>query len=188
MIIQERMSLNLASHPLRNRKLFYLFLSIIGVVLLAMLFLSGKIFLEYRTKAQEVKTSIAETNQLIMNAQNDQQKNAARVKQAVKNYKGKVDLVNNIILKKSFSWIEFLSDLENALPDSSYIISLAPTLTKDSRMLLKFKAVSPNVNELLKLINNLNALGFSQINPISEVENRRGLLITEISLSYERNI
>ncbi|UCC38249.1 MAG: hypothetical protein JSV96_10395 [Candidatus Aminicenantes bacterium] len=153
-----------------------------------MVFLSGKIFLEYRGKTREVKGSIAKTNQLIINAQNDQRKSAANVKQAVKNYRDKVDLVNNIILKKSFSWIEFLSDLESALPDSSYIISLAPTLTKDSRMLLKFKVVSPNVNELLKLINNLNALGFSQINPISEDENKRGLLITEISLSYERNI
>lgn len=188
MIMQERMNLNLASHPLRNRRLFYLCLSIIGAALLVMIFLSGKIFLEYRTKAQQVKTLIAKTNQLIMNAQNDQEKNEAGVKQAVKNYKDKVDLVNNIILKKSFSWMEFLSDLEQALPDSSYIISLAPTLTKDSRMQLKFKVASPRINELLKLINNLNALGFSQINPISEDENYRGLLITEISLSYERNI
>jgi Tfp pilus assembly protein PilN len=188
MIMHERMSVNLASHPLRNRRLFYLFLSIIGIVLIAMVFLSGKIFLEYRTKAQEVRTSVARENQLIIDAQNDQRKNAAQVKQAVKTYKDKVDLVNSIILKKSFSWIEFLSDLERALPDFSYIISLAPTLTKDSRMLLKFKVVSPDVNELLKLINNLNDLGFSQIYPISEDENRRGLLITEISLSYERNI
>ena len=188
MMIQERMSLNLASHPSRNRRLFYLFLSIIGVVLLAMVFLSGKIFLEYRTKAQEVKSTIAKTNQLILNAQNDQRKYEAGVRQAVKNYKDKVDLINDIILKKSFSWIEFLSDLERALPDSSYITSLAPTLTKDSRMQLKFKVVSPNINELLKLINNLIALGFSQINPQSEDENRMGLLITEIDLSYERDI
>jgi Tfp pilus assembly protein PilN len=186
--MQERMSVNLASRPLRNRRLFYLFLSIIGVVLIAMVFLSGRIFLEYRSKAQEVKTSVAKTSQLIIDAQNDQRKNAAQVKQAVKNYKDKVDLVNNIILKKSFSWIEFLSDLERALPDSSYIISLAPTLTKDSKMLLKFKVVSPEVNELLKLINNLKGLGFSHIYPQSEDENRRGLLITEISLSYERDI
>ena len=188
MIIQERMSLNLASHPLRNRRLFYLFFSIIGVVLLVMVFLSGRIFLDYRAKAQDVRASIANTNQLIMNAENDQRKNAAGVRQTVKNNKDKVDLVNNIISKKSFSWIEFLSDLESALPDSSYIISLAPTLTKDSRMLLKFKVVSPNVNELLKLINNLNALDFSQITPTSEDVNNRGLLITEISLSYERDV
>ncbi len=188
MTIPERTSLNLASHPLRNRRFFYLILSVVGIVLFASVFISGKIFLEYRTKTQKAKILIEETNQLIRTANDDQMNYAAEVSQAVKNHKDKVDLINSIILKKSFSWIEFLSDLESALPDSSYVISLAPTLTKDSRMQLKFKVISPSVNELVKLINNLNALGFSQINPISEDENNRGLLITEISLSYERNI
>jgi hypothetical protein len=188
MIERERLGLNLASHPLRNKRFFYLILSSLAVILLLVSFLAGKIFVEYKDKAQETKASIHRTDKLIKDAQRDEGDFSARIEDATIKYKGKVDLINSIILGKSFSWIEFLSDLENSLPDSSYIVSMAPTLAKDSKLQLSFKVAYSNVDDLLKLYNNLRALKFKQIKIISEAENEKGLLLSEISLNYEKDI
>ena len=188
MIASRRLSLNLASDPLRNRRFFYLLLSSLVAVLLLVSFFSGKTFIEYRSKTKEIKASIKKTDQMIKNAQRDEKNFSARVEEEVKSHKAKVDLINTIILGKSFSWIQFFSDLENSLPDSSYIVSLQPALTEDSKLQLRLKVASSGVNDLLKLIDNLKALKFNQIRIKSEAVNESGLLISEISLSYERNI
>ncbi|HDZ26730.1 hypothetical protein LCGC14_1611950 [marine sediment metagenome] len=188
MIERSRLSLNLASHPLRNRRFFYLILSSLVVALLLISFFAGKIFVEYKAKAQETRASVKRTDKLIKDVQRDEEDFSAKIEDAIIKYKGKVDLINSIILGKSFSWIEFLSDLENSLPDSSYIVSMAPTLAKDSKVQLSFKVVYSSVNDLLELYNNLKALKFNQIRIISEEENERGLFLSEISLNYEKDI
>lgn len=188
MIERTRLSLNLASHPLRNRRFFYSILSLLVVALLLISFFAGKIFVEYKAKAQETRASVKRTDKLIKDAQRDEEDFSAKIEDAIINCKGKVDLINSIILGKSFSWIEFLSDLENSLPDSSYIVSMAPTLAKDSKVQLSFKVVYSSVDDLLELYNNLKALKFNQIRIISEAENERGLLLSEISLNYEKDI
>ena len=188
MMPSKRLSLNLASHPLRNRRFFYLLLSSLGIILLLVSFLAGKIFIEYRAKAQEIRVSIEKTDQLIRDVQRDEEEFSGRVEDAIKKYKGKVDLINSIILGKSFSWIEFLSDLENSLPDSTYIVSLAPTLTKDSKLRLSLKVAYSRVDDLLELYGNLRALKFNQIKIKSEAESEDGLLLSEIFLNYEKDI
>jgi len=188
MIERTRLSLNLASHPLRNRRFFYLILSSLVVALLLISFFAAKIFVEYKAKAQKTRASVKRTDKLIKNVQRDEEDFSAKIEDAIIKYKGKVDLINSIILGKSFSWIEFLSDLENSLPDSSYIVSMAPTLAKDSRVQLSFKVAYSSVDDLLELYNNLKALKFNQIRIISEAENERGLLLSEISLNYEKDI
>jgi hypothetical protein len=188
MIERERLGLNLASLPLRNKRFFYLILSTLAVILLLISFFAGKIFVEYRDKAQETRTSIKRIDKLIKDAQRDEEDFSARIEDVTIKCKGKVDLINSIILGKSFSWIEFLSDLENSLPDSSYIVSMAPTLAKDSKLQLSFRVAYSNVDDLLELYNNLRTLKFNQIRIISEAENEKGLLISEISLNYEKDI
>jgi hypothetical protein len=158
------------------------------VALLLISFFAGKIFVEYKAKAQETRASVKRIDKLIKDAQRNEEDFSAKIEGAIIKYKGKVDLINSIILGKSFSWIEFLSDLENSLPDSSYIVSMAPTLAKDSKVQLSFKVAYSSVDDLLELYNNLKALKFNQIRIISEAENERGLLLSEISLNYEKDI
>lgn len=107
-----------------------------------------------------------------------------RVNGLIEEQQGRIDLINSIILMKSFSWLDFLDDLERALPDSSYIVSLAPALTEDLRLRLRLKVVSANVADLVKLIENFKALKFD-IFLESEANDERGFLVSYISLSYE---
>ncbi len=177
--------LNLASHPLRNRRLFFLLFFGLLALLLFVSILAGKTYVEYRTKTREVKASIQNTERMIMDAQRAEKRLAVRLNDVVKTHQGKVDLVNSIILKKSFSWLDFLADLEDALPDSSYIVSLAPAFTEGSRLQLRLRVVSAGVDDLVKLIENLRALKFNDIRLESEAEDATGFLISNISLSYE---
>ena len=156
------------------------------VLLLVTSFFAGKIFIQYRSEAQHAKASIRQTERLISDTQREEKGLTSRINEAVKNNKGHIDLVNSIILKKSFSWIEFFADLEKSLPDSSYIVSLTPTLSDDSDLRLRLRVACLSVNDLLKLIDNLIALEFSKIQIEGETQNDRGLLISEISVSYER--
>ena len=161
--------------------------SLAGLFLLVSFF-AGKTFIQYHSKAQQTRASIRKTERMIRDTKRDEKQLAKRVEEAVKSQKNRVEVVNSIILKKSFSWIEFFSDLEKSLPDSSYIVSLAPSLTEKSKMLLNLKVAFSNVDDLLKLIDNLTALKFGEIKILGETQNDRGLLISEISLSYERDI
>ena len=111
-----------------------------------------------------------------------------QIEEAKKKYGKKIELINSIILNKSFSWVEFLSDLENSLPDSSYIVSLVPKLTEDLKMQLRLRVSSPNIAGLLNFINNLRELKFHQIEIISEAKDESGELLSEISLIYEKHI
>ncbi|MGB2845815.1 MAG: hypothetical protein WBC02_13260 [Candidatus Aminicenantaceae bacterium] len=110
------------------------------------------------------------------------------IESAALKYEPKVDLINSIILRKSFSWIQFFSDLESSLPDSSYIVSMEPVLAEHSRLQLRLKIATSSVNDLLELIDNLKELKFDQIRMKSENLSENGMLVSEISLSYERNI
>ena len=182
------LSLNLASHPLRNRRLYYLVLSLMVILLLALSCLTGSLYFGTRAKAREVRTSISNVEKGAQVTQRKEKELKLKVEELTKRHRGKVDLVNGIILRKSFSWLKLLGNLETALPDSSYIVSLVPRLLDDSRMEVKFRVISRNLDHLLKLVNNLNSLEFNNIRIDNEEINERGWLLSEISLSYERNI
>lgn len=182
-----RLDLNLASHPLRNRRFFFFLFSLLAATFLALSFLAGEMFIEFKIKSRKIKAEIKETERLMKTAQQEEKSYSAQVEEAAKKDQGRVDLMNSIILRKSFSWTDFLSDLENSLPDSSYIVSLAQTLSEGSRMQVRFKVATPDVKQLLEFLNKLNALKFAQALVNGEAENERGLLISEVSLIYERN-
>ncbi|MFB0565580.1 MAG: hypothetical protein ACETWK_07875 [Candidatus Aminicenantaceae bacterium] len=183
-----KLSVNLASNPLQNRRFYYLLTGFTGIILILVVIVAINIFINYRLKNRDVKESIANTEQKIRIAQRKEREFTDSITEAAKRYKGQVDLINGIILRKSFSWVKVFTNLEKSLPDSSYIVSLSPNLISDSIMEMRFKVVSQNLNDLLRFINNLKALKFNKIRVESENRDERGLLLSEISLSYERNV
>jgi len=183
-----RIYVNLAAHPLRNRRLFSLLVSALGFIFLVVILLAGNIYLSYKGKGKDMAASVTKIDQSIRKSKSEERQYSTRIDKAAQEYKGMVDLINSLILRKSFSWIDFLSCLEDSLPESSYIVSLAPMLTEDLKMIVRFGVVSRNLNDLLKLINNLEALNFKQVKVLSESRGNGGSLQAEISLIYERNI
>ncbi|MFP4081462.1 MAG: hypothetical protein ACLFVG_01760 [Candidatus Aminicenantes bacterium] len=186
MMKPDGISLNLASQPLRNRRLFYFLVLGIGFLFLVVSLLAGSIFFSYQSKLEKTEVSLEKINQSIREAQRMKRQYTTRLNAISEKYAETVDLINNLIFRKSFSWTEFLTCLEEALPDRSYIVSLAPTLSEDLKMKVRFRVVSRNVDDLLALINNLEELKFKQIKVMSESTNEQGFLISDVSLNYER--
>jgi Tfp pilus assembly protein PilN len=184
----KRISLNLATSPLRNRRFFFLLGGLVGTALLVLALLSGIVFLRFNMKKRAVKISLEKVNEAVLADQKERIRLTAKNKEASKKDKEKVDFINSIILKKSFSWTGFFSRLEDCLPGSSYILSLAPTLVDDSRVQVRFKVVLQSLDDLLKLISNLQAQNFGPPRVESEERNEQGQLTSEITVSYERNI
>lgn len=181
-----KITLNLATHPLRNRNFYFLILAAIGLAVVVTFFLSARLFIFYYGKGKAARESLAAVETSIAAAQMEEKRLSSRVQEAFKKDHEKIELMNSIILKKSFPWTEFFSLLEDSLPDSSYILSLAPDLIDNSRIQMRFKVVSRSLNDLLLLLNNLNKLNFTQVRVESEEQNSQGELTSEISLNYER--
>jgi Tfp pilus assembly protein PilN len=181
------MYLNLASHPLKNRRLFFLLVIILGALFIFLLLLGGYTFINYAGKVRDLQSKTADVESKIQQYQQEEKELTARIQQAVAAHKKEVDRVNSLIYRKSFSWVEFLSDMEEVLPRSSYVVSLSPKVKEDAQIEVRFKVASPNLDELLKLNKRLYAMKFKDIRVISESRNSEGFLISEISVTYEKN-
>lgn len=185
---QRHLRLNLASNPLRNRRMFYILLGLVVSLILGISFWSGYTFFRYRIKHNALRSTFTEINGLITENQKEKEKLEESINKVGPAYKQNIQRINDIIYQKSFSWVDFLSALENSLPPSCYIISLAPSKKENSRIKVRFKVASPHLSELLKFIDTLNSQKFKQVRVISEAKSEKGFLISEISFIYEKNV
>lgn len=185
---QKRVNLNLATHPMRNRRFFFLLFGILGVLILAIFVSGGYTFWKYSKMNKNFRGNNAQMESMMHDAKREELRLSTQIEEATRSYQEKVDLLNTLILKKSFSWVDFLSALEESLPASCYIESLAPTLKENNHMEVRLKVAAPSLDELLKLNKNLFKKKFTGIRIISESMNEMGLLIAEITLVYERTV
>lgn len=180
--------INLASRPLRNRRLFVLASAGLGLAALLVFLLGVLVLSRFALKIRAVRSELSRVNEAIQSAQRERSKSQAMVQEAMKRDKGILDFVNGVIFEKTFSWSEFLSRLEEGLPDSSFVLSLAPVAVESRRVQFRLKVATAGLDDQVALINNLLALGFSQIRVEGEAVDDRGLLTSELLVSYERNI
>ena len=185
---QKRVHLNLASNPLKNRRFFFLLTGILTILVLTISINGVYAFWKYSSRNKSYRDNNAQIDKMIYDAKREELRLSTLIENASQDYQRRVDLINTLILKKSFSWIEFLSALEDSLPASCYIESLAPTLKENSQMEVRLKIVAPNLDELLSLNQNLYNESFTGIRIISETIDETGHLIAEITVTYERTI
>ena len=141
---------------------------------------------KYSKRNNNVRNNNEQIEQMIKTAKREELRLSRQVEEAAEEYQDKVNLINALILKKSFSWVDFLSALEEALPASCFVEALRPTLKDNNQMEVRLKVVAPNLDELLRLNQNLYEKSFTGIRIMSEEMNDAGLLSAEITLNYER--
>jgi Tfp pilus assembly protein PilN len=184
----QRLNVNLATRPLRNRRLFLLLGGVLGLAFLTTTLVAVIIFFQFSLKKNGIRASMRQVDASIRAAQTDQKRLAARVKEATTKDKDIIDTINGIILKKSFSWTDLLSKLEECLPDSSYILSLAIPQIDNAGIQFRVRVASQSLDDLLALINRLQGLNFSRPRVETEERNDQGQLVSEISVTYERTL
>jgi hypothetical protein len=181
----KKLNLNLASHPLRNRRFFFAGAGVLTVALVVVAFSAGSYFSKYKGQADTAGRELARLVLVRETAQKEKVNWTNRVLDLSNSAQNKVDLINNLIRRKSFSWVEFFSLLEEALPASSYIASLSPEQTSAGKIDVRFKVVTQNLDELVELVRKLYALDFKQVSVINETK-IEGQMLSEISAVYER--
>jgi Tfp pilus assembly protein PilN len=144
------------------------------------------IFWTYRARGNGVRAALRNLEQRTSEARREEGKFSTEAAKLQTELKGKVDAVNAIIRRKSFSWTDFLTDLESVLPDSSYITSLAPHPSGESSLSLRIRVVSQNLDDLLILYTNLQAKKFGRIKVEGETMNERNELLSEITFTYDK--
>ncbi len=184
----QRLNLNLASHPAQNRRLFFLLLGLVGVLLVLLLVVGGSQVIRYGFRSRTVRANLSQVQQKITEADRKGKEFERQVAQAVREHQKPVDRLNQLIYRKSFSWVELLGSLEELLPDSCYIVSLKPAFHEDAVMDLRFKVASPDFNSWQILVGRIYELGFTDLRMESETRGTDGFIIFDMSVTYERDI
>lgn len=180
------LDLNLASRPLRNRRLFRTAAWALVAAIVALAGLAAFVFLTYGGETSRLKASMSETRQVQADAAREERRLQADIDREEKLSGARVDLVNAIIRKKTFSWTGLLSELERALPDASYIMNLSPAYTSGGGVELQMRVSSRTMDDITAFITALNAQDFKGIQLSGEQRDRDGRYLMEIRATYER--
>ena len=180
------LNLNLATRPLRNRRLYMAGVRGLAVLFVAMAGLVAFAVLKYGGETSRLKAGSAATLKVQADASREEKRLTADIKKEEKLSRARVDLVNSIILRKMFSWTGLLTEMEKALPGPSYITALTPSFTPEGTVALQMRVTSRSLEDLLAFINALTGRGFKDVKVGGEQRSEDGRLLSEISATYER--
>ena len=182
------MNLNLASHPTRNRRLFFTLLISMGMLFFIISIAGGSLYVNFREKVSSIRASIDEIEGENERLQRETISYSTQIDKYSQTHQKKIDLINSMIYKKSFSWVKLLSTLEEVLPASCFIVSLSTAYDGDKSMGVRLRVASPGLKAYMQLIVALQTAGFDQIKPISETQTSNGFILYDMAIRYERNI
>lgn len=178
--------LNLASHPVRNRRFARTLFGTLGLVVLVFAGLAAAGLARSRADLEAARSAAVRLERQTDAARREDARLRNEIAGIQKEIGGRLDFMNGLIRRKAFSWAGLLTDLEAALPDPSYLTSFVPNLTAEGSLDLKVRVVSRDLNELMTLLDNLAARNFRGVRVESETANDRGELVSEIVARYER--
>ena len=184
----KRINLNLATHPQKNRRIFYLACGLLVLVFLFLVLHSGITLFRYNNSGKEAQSSLSDIEQRMTDIRKKRNDLTSLIKKEAVVQQPKIDLINSVILKKSFSWSDFLSDLEELLPDSCYILSLAPVLGEDQKIEVSMSVAAPSLSELLVFIDRLIQKKYQGIRTRGETRTENGFLLVRMAFTYERSL
>ena len=184
----KRRNLNLATLPVRNRRLFYLLLGLVGGLLALLLIVGGSRVIRYGLRSRTVRANLVQMQQRITSAERESEKLEKQIVQAERENQKNIDTFNQLIYRKSFSWVGLLSSLEELLPEPCYIVSLKPTFHEDAVMQVQLKVACPDYDAWQILVGRIYEQGFTDYRAASETRGSDGFIIFDISVTYERDI
>ncbi len=180
------LNLNLATRPLRNRRLYMTAVRLFAGLFIVLAGLAAFIALKDGRALMRLKKDMAETRRVQSEAQTEERRLSADVGREGKLSRPRIDLVNSIIQRKMFSWTGLLTEIEKCLPGPSYLTGLMPTFTPEGAVALQMRVMSQSLPDLMAFTTALNASGFKNIQVGAEQRSEDGRLISEVSTIYER--
>jgi len=177
--------INLASEPLKNARFFRALLAVLLAALAGVLVPAVAHFVRQQARAGRLGREAASLRESVEAAREEAKRLESQGKELAGQEKAGVEFVNDIIFRKSFSWVGLLSRIEEALPPSSAVVAIAPASVGGAGADVTMTALFRDLNDLLGFIRNLQARGFSRVRLISEKKDDAGRLEAQIAVTYE---
>jgi type IV pilus assembly protein PilN len=150
-----RVTLNLASRPYVELRPLYQRLRIIGGLLLVTAVVFWLVLRTEHARAAAAQARVDAIQRSIARAQRDRQNaeaamhqpaNAAVLQQA--------QFLNDVFLRKAFSWTAVMMDLEQVLPTGVQVMNIDPQISKDGHVIIRMRVAGPR-ERAVDLIRNL---------------------------------
>jgi len=180
------LNLNLATRPLRNRRLYLAAVRVLGGLVILLAALAVFVAIKDGGTLSRLKAEVAKAERDQNEAGRDAKRFNADIDREIKLSGPRIDLVNGIIQRKMFSWTGLFTDLEKCLPGPSYISTLAPSLTADGAVTLQMRVTSRSLKDLMDFITALYANGFVKVSEGGETRDEGGRILSEITAIYAR--
>lgn len=111
-----KININLAARPLRNRRFFFSLIGAATAIFLAVAALSVTFLIASRTREKALSASLDGVRKEVTEARQERDRWRVQIREWAATYRTTVDALNAVLIDKRFSWVEFLSRLEESLP------------------------------------------------------------------------
>jgi len=179
-----RLPVNLATRPLRNRRLFRTVAGFLIVLFLLLSGAAGAFLLRSDARRRADDRTAADLDLRISAAGKERGEKTGQSVAMEKRDSVFIAEINGVIARKNFSWVDLFVRLEKALPPNCVIASLNPLQLSGTSLPVTMKVLTPGLPALLALIQNLTDAKFANVTIRNELTGG-GRLIGEIGFVYD---
>ena len=183
-MMPKNLTINLATFPQQNRRLHYLITGLMSVLFILVIVQSVMLLSTYGRKNTDAAAALMELDGRLNQVEEETRITTDAVRAAEETNRKKIDRLNGVILHKGFSWTAFLVELEDLLPDTCYIMSLAPKPRSSREVEVALQVAAPSLNELLLFLRRLTERNFFP-SVRSETKAENGYLLAGVTFVYQ---
>ena len=180
-----KIAVNLAARPLRNRRFFFTLIAGMSALFMIVAAISASVIVSSRGREKALASSLAQVNKASAAARQDRDTWISQIREWAKTYRSTVDALNSVLVDKSFSWVDFMSQLEESMPARCVVLQVTPLVARNGSLDVRFKITCPALEDLMAFIQALNGRGFKNISVRQEAQ-LNGQWVSEIMFTYER--
>lgn len=164
-----KIEINLSSRPFVNHRKFYL---MGGGLLGLLLIVSFWNYSQYRSSHERRKTFVESlsSDQLRLEAMGKEEEKLLRSLQTAEtsDFLDRVEYVNQLIRRRTFSWTRLLNDLEKLTPPNLQLSTIKPQV-RGADMMIEIVVKGRNTQEMIQFVSNLENSGkFADVSPMYE--------------------
>jgi Tfp pilus assembly protein PilN len=181
------LGLNFATRPARNRRPYLYAARLLSLLLVLLAGLAVFSAVKYGLPALKEKSALDAERKLLEQDRRELERLRNAAGRLEKELEKKVEAVNSVIMMKSFSWTELLTQLEQALPASCHVVSFSPGSPDGRSVRVRMKVAAGSLAGLVKFIDNLRAGSFRDISISSQSNDESGGIVADMEFAYERS-
>jgi hypothetical protein len=182
-----KLNINLATHPHEDAGRFYsAWLPLLVVLAVMALAVSAKAFSAFQERRVVARELAAEIDKIEKLTEERKQAEATMAQPANSGTRDQAHFLNQVFKRKSFSWTQAFSEMEQIVPRGVQVVSMAPELGNDGQLRFKLEVESQRRDAIIELVRRMEqSPHFQQAQIKAEASDRdTNLISAEIDSNY----